>query len=548
VDASANIRKPNAWSGLSPAVRMSADCPATQSVAKATRTQGKQGKEDKRSKKRLRASKRCTVQTVSQRDAHLRPVRALCHDPTNVRLRILTLAGLAALLGCGGSTAARPKGPGDEVGTTTPSSRSTQAAAADAVDRSPHGTQPGLSAAVPAGSALSAGPSYLEHTDRLGHVYEQLAGLEEARAQRDVVILQYGDSHTASDIGAGVLRHALQARFGDGGRGFVSLGRPWKGYYQEGVHGGMTREFEPAKVTFSSKGIFAGDGAFGLLGVAVEASRAGARAWTEVKVSASHVEVAYLEQPQGGSFDVLVDGVGAGRVGTRAPQERSGFFGFDVADGTHTIEARPVGDGVVRLFGLTLDRPEPGVVVDTLGINGAQIFTPLRWSEEHFGEQVRHAAPGLVVLAYGTNEAVEQGLLDADYERRLAELLERVARAAPGASCLLLGPPDLARRPKGQTEWKTWPRVVEIVAMQRRVAEAAGCAFFDQLAAMGGPGSMAAWAVGPEPRARGDRVHLTRAGYTQLATALATDLMHGYDEWRAERGLPPSAQKAVASR
>ena len=162
-------------------------------------------------------------------------------------------------------------------------------------DGSSRGTQPGLSAAVPAGPALSAtSPSYLEHADRLGHLYEQLAALEDARAQRDVVVLQYGDSHTASDVGAGVLRHALQARFGDGGRGFVSLGRPWKGYWQEGVRGGMTREFEPAKVSFSWRGVSAGDGAFGLLGVAVEASRAGARAWTEIKIPVSHVEVAYL--------------------------------------------------------------------------------------------------------------------------------------------------------------------------------------------------------------------------------------------------------------
>lgn len=86
--------------------------------------------------------------------------------------------------------------------------------------------------------------------------------------------------------------------------------------------------------------------------------------------------------------------------------------------------------------------------------------------------------------------------------------------------------------------------------MQRRVAQASGCAFYNQLAAMGGPGSMAAWALGPEPRAQGDRVHLRRSGYAQLATSLANDLVHAYDEWRAERGLPPGGQKptGVASR
>jgi lysophospholipase L1-like esterase len=194
----------------------------------------------------------------------------------------------------------------------------------------------------------------------------------------------------------------------------------------------------------------------------------------------------------------------------------------------------------VRVFGMNVDRLEAGVVVDALGINGAQVFTPLRWNEAHFAEQLRHAAPDMVMLAYGTNEALEPGLADAEYERKVVDLLGRIARAMPAASCLLLGPPDLARHTKGKDDWKTWPRVLEIVAAQRRVAQAAGCGFFDQMGAMGGEGSIAAWAAEAEPRGGRDRVHLTRTGYAELATSFATDLMHAYDAWRAERGLPPT--------
>jgi lysophospholipase L1-like esterase len=446
-------------------------------------------------------------------------------------LAIVPVLGLP--FGCrGGATTAPPAQAAPQPVVTS---------AALAAPAHPSPSQPGLSAAVPAGTEAH-GPSFLEHPERLGHLFEQLAVLEEGHGHRDVVVLQYGDSHTASDMGVGVLRHALQARFGDGGRGFVPIGRPWKTFWQEGVRGAMTKEFAPVMVTWHA-GVAGGDGFFGLLGVGIEASRAGARASTDLTTArASRAELAYLEQPQGGAFDVLIDGAPAGHVESRAAQPRSGYFAFDVSDAPHTIEVRPVGDGAVRLFGLALDRSEAGVVVDTLGINGAQILTPLHWNEEHFADQVRHSSPDLVVLAYGTNEALELGLADADYERRLAELLGRVARAAPGGACLLLGPPDLARHTKGQSDWKTWPRVLEIVAMQRRVAQTAGCAFYDQLAAMGGPGSIAAWALGPEPRARGDRVHLTRSGYTQLASAFAADLMRAYDEWRAERGPPPAAQ------
>jgi len=310
------------------------------------------------------------------------------------------------------------------------------------------------------------------------------------------------------------------------------------------VHTGMDPEFLPTKVKYN-KGTFTGEGGcYGLLGVGIEADHAGASAWTEVAAPASHVELAYAGQPQGGSFDVLIDGTRAGRIATRASDGKAGFFAFDVPDAPHRIEVRTVGDGDVRIYGMNLDRHSAGVIVDTLGINGAQVYTPLRWGEACFAEQLRHVSPDLVVLAYGTNEAVEPGLTDAQYEKAVVDLLGRVARAQPTASCLLLGPPDLARKDKGAkgaVEWKTWPRVTEIIAAQKRVAEAAGCGFYDQMEAMGGAGSMAQWAAEADPRGGRDRVHLRRTGYTEVATAFATDLMHAYDEWRAQRGLPPVA-------
>lgn len=77
----------------------------------------------------------------------------------------------------------------------------------------------------------------LDRPDRLSHLFRVLAGLDSGRARDDVRILQFGDSHTAADVGTSTLRHLFQARFGDGGRGFVSIGKPWKTYAQDGVRG-----------------------------------------------------------------------------------------------------------------------------------------------------------------------------------------------------------------------------------------------------------------------------------------------------------------------
>ena len=476
----------------------------------------------------------------------MRPLSAACHDRFVVRSRCL-LASLSLVIGCGeGHATLRSPGglPPSDVASAP------RVAHAGAEPEGAASLQPIAASAAPASSGGRAGEAplssaavgHLQGPQRLAHLFEALAKLDDGHAHDDVHILQYGDSHTASDLGVAVFRRALQGRFGDGGRGFVSVGKPWKSYVQDGVRGGMTKEFEPTRVMFKKDRTFAGlDGSYGLLGVGITSSKAGARAWTDVVARSSHIELDYGQDPRGGSFDVFIDGARAGRVATRATLAGSGFFAFDVADAPHQIELRTVGDGDVRVFGMTLDRPEAGVVVDALGINGAQILTPLRWSEAHFAEQLRHASPDLVVVAYGTNEALEPGLADAEYQRKIVDFLGRIARAAPTSSCLLLGPPDLARHTKGQSDWRSLPRVSEIIAMQRKVAEAAGCGFYDQQEAMGGPGSIVSWATEPESRAQGDRVHLTRSGYAQVASSFAGDLMHAYDEWRAERGLPPTS-------
>ena len=392
----------------------------------------------------------------------------------------------------------------------------------------------------------------MENYVALRHFFEALAKLEDGHAHDDVRVVQFGDSHTAADYETGVMRRALQARFGDGGRGFVAIGRPYGRYVQDGVRSNSTREWqsEHGKLV---KGKFQGDGCYGLAGCSVVTSQRGARAWAELTARASRIELAYLEHPRGGSIDVFIDGASAGRISTRGQGVVSGYRAFDVRDAPHQIELRAAGDGDVRVFGASLERAQVGLTLDALGINGARVTTPLQWNEAHMAEQLKHRAPDLVVLAYGTNEAGDD-TSSAVYERQVVDLLGRVARAVPTASCLLLGPPDravradgAAPRPRGNGGgvWQTSPKLLDVIASQRRVAHAAGCAFYSQLEAMGGEGSIAGWATEAPPRAMLDRVHLSRDGYAQLAGLYVTDMLRAYAAWRADGGLSPSKDTGI---
>src|SRR5262249_20683019 len=153
-----------------------------------------------------------------------------------------------------------------------------------------------------------------------------LAKLELGRSQADVHqadvhVVQFGDSHTAVDWETGVVRHMLQSRFGDGGRGFVPLGRPLPSYVQDGLHLGMTREWwvERGKPTRAK---ISGDGLYGLAGGSIETSTPNARAWADVAHRLSRIDVGYLEQPHGGAFDLLVDGTRVIRISTHGPSIR----------------------------------------------------------------------------------------------------------------------------------------------------------------------------------------------------------------------------------
>lgn len=399
-------------------------------------------------------------------------------------------------------------------------------------------------AAADATIAPARAPAPIERAPALRRFFEALGTLEEGVASEDVRVMQLGDSHTAADWYTGVVRRLLQSRFGDGGRGFVAIGKPWKGYVQDGVRVGMSREWLPEHARLVG-GRLVGDGHYGLSGVAVQSAKRGGSAWVDVQ-DAERIELAYLAQPSGGAFDLFVDGTEVVRVATKAAARGVRFRGLDVEPGAHHIEVHSLGHGKVRLFGAALDRKSKGVVLDAFGRDGARAAGLLHWNAEHFSALLKWRKPALVVLAFGTNECGDKDIPTATYERDLAELVGRIVRATPAAACLLLGPPDYVQY--GIEGPMQHPRLAEIMAAQRRVAEAAQCAFYDQVAAMGGPGSIAQWAQAQPPRARKDGVHLSREGYAQLGSMFVDEVQRAYGAFKADRKPPTRPDDPVAQR
>jgi len=345
------------------------------------------------------------------------------------------------------------------------------------------------------------------------------------RGEGQARIVAYGASHIASDSWTGTVRRGLQARFGDAGHGFILPVEPWRSYrHQDIVVDSTLRLWQTLRY-------HAGQAAplrFGLAGVAVESSET--RAWGRIETgerTCSRFEIYYEQQPMGGTFDVLLDGQLARQVSTSAPQPMAAYEILSVADSQHTLEVRPRGDGPVRIYGVAVEREAPGVVLDALGINGARAASHLYWDEALWQEHMRRRLPDLVILAYGTNESGDDEQPIATYEANLRQVVERVQRTVPLASCLLVGPSDRPVMNRGRTGTIRL-RTLEIVAAQRRVSRDYGCGFFDLVAWGGGPMHMMEWAAAEPAWAGRDHVHFTPRAYRRMGEVITNALLANY--------------------
>jgi len=352
--------------------------------------------------------------------------------------------------------------------------------------------------------------------------FEQLARLGAAGERTPVHIIQFGDSHTAADEWTGGLRDQFRERFGDGGSGFSLAGHPFLGYRRFDARGGGT-------TGWTSEGLRtgAGDGWFGLGGVAINTSRAGQSVFLQAECD--HLEVHFLQQPRGGRLALYDSGEFLDEIPTEG-ELAPGFVRYATPPGPHrfllkTLDARPV-----RLFGWVADRAE-GVTYEALGINGAEATLLLKWDPGMLAAYLQRRGPALIVLSYGTNEASDPLWHRESYGAAFAKVVERLRQAAPAATILVLGPADRWSRVRGS--WQLVAGIDGIIAQQQSVCRELGCVYWDTRQRMGGAGAMRDWQTAGV--AQGDRVHFTAGGYRRLSTVLFSDLMRLLEDYRKVR-------------
>ncbi len=373
--------------------------------------------------------------------------------------------------------------------------------------------------------------AYVHLIDRhhaLDLFYRALARAEAREPGAVVRVLHFGDSPVSADQITGDLRALLQARFGNAGQGFVLIAKPWAWYNHRGIEQsarGWT--IHTASQNPSS------DGLHGLGGATFEGS-SGATADFRLETAPQRIELQYLAQPGGGSVEFNTGGTKVAEISTAAPARAAGFQKLTLPASTRRIQLR-VTVGHVRLFGLSFETDGPGVRYDSLGLNAAQIQTPLKnFNPQHWAEQIRHQRPDLVVINYGTNESGYPDYIDGAYANDVRELVRQVQAATPATSILLMSPMDRATR-SAQGQIVTYPSLPKVVETQRQVAAELGCAFFNTFQAMGGEGTMARWYEARPRLASADFMHPLPAGAKLIGSMVDEALNEGYQAFKSRK-------------
>jgi lysophospholipase L1-like esterase len=284
-------------------------------------------------------------------------------------------------------------------------------------------------------------------------------------------------------------------------------------------------------------------GDYGLQGLAFTATSSQAYStftgWRKNPPPFARLEIYYQAKPGGGEFDVLVDGVSKKEISTAADVRDGKMESLEMEDGPHEVTIRPAGNGEVTLFGVAMERDEPGVVYDSLGSVGASIHWMTLPNLDEWMESLRLRHPHLVILGLGTNES-GYGFLPAEqYEADYRKVIEAIRGALPDVSILIMAPMDRGTR-GANGEIVTMPAIPKLVEAQRRVALANHCAFFNTYQAMGGDGTMGRWYHGRPRLVGGDFTHPTGTGANRVGGWLVDALMEGFN-------APPAASTPRSS-
>jgi lysophospholipase L1-like esterase len=375
-------------------------------------------------------------------------------------------------------------------------------------------------------------------------------------ARKNITILQIGDSHTAADFLTGELRRLLQVRYGDGGAGYMSAGRP-----HIGVRSSAFRINASQGWTYEALQQSSDVAKFWLSGFNASANAEGETITfsSEHPVNFDRIEIQALRLPGGGKIEIRLDGVLQSEV-SLAGSAREPVVILMVPEKAGTDRVRQIsittkGEGAVNLSSVAVHNRQFGLSYNSVGFPGATIDIVNKFDEVILENELKRLDPQIVVLAFGTNEGFNDGLDAERYAQSFERALFKIRRALPNAVVVLLAPPDAARGPKKPENsenkngkdakadenrapvakvapdlgpcggWKTPPMLNRVREIQEQIAKQRRLVYWNWASIMPQECGADRWANQTPPLIAKDRVHFTLEGYRFSAAQFLKTLL-----------------------
>ena len=366
---------------------------------------------------------------------------------------------------------------------------------------------------------------------------------------RRLTILQLGDSHTAADFFTGRIRERLQQAFGTGGEAILAPGRPHIGVRSSLFSADATSDwsYESFLHNDDRKRVH-------ISGYNAVAHHSGATLTFKSRNDRvyNNAQVAFLQEPNGGKAEVLLDGQSVGEVDLDGGANREVTFDARPRNGQgfRELQVRTLSDAPVIVSDVEVERAGDGVSFLSIGYPGATIQAVEHLDSGNLAEDIHRLAPDVIVLAFGTNEGFNDNLDVSVYISQYEQLIRRLEALRPGLKIVIVGPADAARpagqrhcegvgqncgagavvqtaamESSGKCRFPIPPKLNPVREAQRRLAARLGVAFWDWSTVQGGICGAQVWAAENPPLMAHDYVHMTLEGYKQSADRFADFLI-----------------------
>ena len=175
----------------------------------------------------------------------------------------------------------------------------------------------------------------------------------------------------------------------------------------------------------------------------------------------------------------------------------------------------------MRILGVTVERDDPSVIVDGIGVGMLNCEWLLRDDPALYAATLARRKYDLVVFHLGTLSRPQ------DFAPCMEKLFQRHRAALPDAALLVMSPPDFLEdrfHPPRPAPW-----VAEVRDAQRRFAREQNVAFWDFFEAMGGSGSM--FRFEHEAMTIKDGVHFSEKGGAYMGDRVVAAIAGEYEAW-----------------